>query len=233
MPDVGADPPLTAVRQLDTVRLIPSRYAVSDDSVLTRIAPDDATLAVIFDLDNATNDRLVAQANLRPGIGIDELVFGVPHYRIINAAFCHAHPLGSRFNGPDRGAWYAGTRPETALAEVIFHKSVALAEVNCFYDNISYDAYHADLASDFHDLRDQPDLRSCLDPDSYVDSQALADRLLEAGSAGIIYPSVRHEGGTCIACFRPAIVAHVRKYQRLRLIWSGARDPVTEVETRY
>jgi RES domain-containing protein len=230
---VVADPPLTDLRQLDTVRLIPSRYSIPDESVLTRLARDDATLAVIFDLDNATNDRLAAQANLLPGIGIDELLFGVPHYRIINAAFCHAHPLGSRFNGPDRGAWYAGFNIDTSLAEVIFHKTVALAEVDWFYDDMSYDAYHADLASEFHDLRDQPQHADCLSPDSYVASQALADRLLNTGSAGIIYPSVRHPGGTCIACFRPAIVAHVRKVQRQRLVWSGSQSPEVTVETNY
>jgi RES domain-containing protein len=228
-----ADPPLTDLRQLDTVRLIPSRYSSPDESVLTRIAPDDPTLALVFDLDNLTNDRLQAEANLLPGIGIDELVFGVPHYRIINAAFCHAHPLGSRFNGPDRGAWYAGINIDTSLAEVIFHKTVALAEVNWFHDDINYDAYLADLASDFHDLRDQPEHLDCLNPDSYVASQALAERLLHAGSAGIIYPSVRHPGGTCIACFRPAIVSHVRKHLRLRLIWSGDQTPTVSTELHY
>lgn len=233
MPDVAADPPLTALRQLDTVRLIPSRYSIPDDSVLTRIAPDDATLAAVFDLDNATNDRLLAEANQLPGIGIDELVFGVPHYRIINAAFSHAHPLGSRFNGPDRGAWYAGVSIDTSLAEVIFHKTVALAEVNWFNDNISYDAYLADLASDFHDFRDQRDHADCLNPDSYIASQALADRLLAVGSAGIVYPSVRHPGGTCIACFRPAIVAHVRKYQQFALTWSGSQTPSVSVAVTY
>lgn len=233
MPDVVADPPLTDLRLLDTVRLIPSRYSIPDDSVLARIAPDDTILAVVFDLDNATNDRLAAEANLLPGIGIDELVFGVPQYRIINAAFCHAHPLGSRFNGPDRGAWYAGFNIDTALAEVIFHKTVALAEVNWFQDDINYDAYLADLASDFHDLRAQPAQIDCLNPDSYVASQTLADRLLDAGSAGIIYPSVRHSGGTCIACFRPAIVAHVRKFKRLRLLWTGAQSPQVTVERTY
>ena len=215
------------------MRLIPSRYSIPDDSVLTRIAPDNATLAVVFDLDNATNDRLLAEANLLPGIGIDELVFGVPHYRIINAAFCHAHPLGSRFNGPDRGAWYAGVSVDTSLAEVIFHKTVALAEVNWFHDDVSYDAYHADLASDFHDLRDQPNYTDCLDPDSYMASQAMAERLLNAGSAGIVYPSVRQSGGTCIACFRPAIVAHVRKHQRFRLIWAGSQTPAVTVDATY
>ena len=36
------------------------------------------------------------------------------------AAFCHAHPLGSRFAGADRGAWYAGFEIETSHAEVAF-----------------------------------------------------------------------------------------------------------------
>lgn len=43
---------------------------------------------------------------------------GVPYYRIVNAAFTHAHPLGSRFNDPDRGAWYAAFELETAQAEI-------------------------------------------------------------------------------------------------------------------
>ena len=98
--------------------------------MLARIADDDTHLRDIFDLDNATNDRLLAENNLLPGIGIHELVFGIPHYRIVNATFCHPHPLGSRFNGPDRGAWYGCFEPETSQAEVAFHKSVELAEVD-------------------------------------------------------------------------------------------------------
>jgi hypothetical protein len=31
------------------------------------------------------------------------------------------------------------------------------------------------------------------------------------GSAGVVYPSVRQSGGTCIVCFRPALVNNVRK----------------------
>jgi len=64
-----------------------------------------------------------------PGIGLNELVFGVPCSRIVNAAFTHAHPLGSRFNSPERGARYAAFEIETAQAEVAFHKSVDLAEI--------------------------------------------------------------------------------------------------------
>src|SRR6185437_2003350 len=93
-----------------------------DGSVLARIADNDRHLADVFELDNATNDRLLAENDLLPGIGVHELIFGVPYYRIVNAAFTHAHPLGSRFSGPDRGAWYAAFELRTAQAEVAFHR---------------------------------------------------------------------------------------------------------------
>ena len=48
-------------------------------------------------------------------------------------------------------------------------------------------------------------------------SQALANALLYAGSNGIVYPSVRHSAGTCIACFRPALVFHPRRGQEYRI----------------
>lgn len=218
-------PRICLVRQNDTHRLIPSKYSEGGDSVLTRIADDDAHLKDIFDLDNATNDRLLAENNLLPGIGIHELVFGVPYFRIVNAAFCHAHPLGSRFNGPDRGAWYAGFELATAQAEVAFHKSVELAEVDWFEEEVTYDDYLSDFSAEFHDIRNDVQFADCLAPDSYVASQNLAQRLLDAESLGVGYPSVRREGGVCVACFRPALVMNVRKHATYQFIWKGRAEP--------
>jgi hypothetical protein len=213
------------VRRNDTHRLIPSKYGEHGESVLTRIADDDAHLRDIFDLDNATNERLLAENNLLPGIGIHELVFGVPYFRIVNAVFCHAHPLGSRFNGPERGAWYAAFELETAQAEVAFHKWIELAEVGWLEEEVTYDAYLADFSADFHDLRGDDAFADCLAPDSYLASQDLGRRLLDAGSLGIVYPSVRRGGGTCIACLRPALVMNVRKAATRRFVWQGKPEP--------
>lgn len=215
-------PPTTLVRQFDTHRLIPSKYSPGGESVLARIADDDAHLKDIFDLDNATNERLRAENNLLPGIGVDELVFGVPYYRIVNAAFCHAQPLGSRFNGLDRGAWYAAFELPTAQAEIAFHKSVELAEVGLVEETITYDDYLADFSAELHDIRGTRNFKRCLDPDSYIASQELAQRLLAEGAMGILYPSVRRAKGTCLACFRPALVMNVRKGQTYRFSWIKA-----------
>jgi RES domain-containing protein len=222
-------PKLTALRQYDTCRLIPSRFADVEDSVLAPLADDDAVLRDLFDLDNATNERLRGESGLLPGIGVDELVFGLPHFRIINAAFTYARPEGSRFNDGERGAWYCAFAAETALAEVVFHKTVEYSEINRFDDSVSYQMLLADFNAGFHDLRGADAWRDCLDPSSYIASQALAAELLECGSMGIIYPSVRDPGGTCLACFRPALVGNVRKAQTYRLTWAGSPQPAVEI----
>lgn len=218
-------PAIALVRQFDTHRLIPSRYSEGGDSVLTRIAVDDAHLRDIFDLDHATNDRLLGEHDLLPGIGIQELVFGVPYYRIVNAAFCHAHPLGGRFNGPDRGAWYAAFELATAQAEIAFHKWVELTEIGWLNEEATYDDYLADFSAELHDIRDEAAFADCLAPDSYLASQDLARALLDAGSLGIVYPSVRRREGTCIACFRPALVMNVRKAATYLFRWEGKPVP--------
>jgi hypothetical protein len=214
--------PVTNLRRFDTHRFLPAKYSPNFDSVLTRIADDDEHLQLIFELDNATNARLQAEESSTPGINWRELVFNVPNHHVVNAAFTHANPLGARFSGPDRGAWYAAFEPATAKAEVLFHKNIEFAEIDWQErEEIDYDDYLADFTAGFHDLRGIED--EALSPTSYVRSQQLAAELLEQGSLGIVYPSVRREGGTCIACFRPSIVANVRKGDRYKLIWKPLR----------
>ena len=225
-------PPITPLRQEDTHRLVPSRYLPAGDSVLTRVADDDEHLKGIFELDDATNERLLAERNQGRGIGPDELLAAVPLAAVVNAAFAHPHPLGARFNGPDRGAWYAAFDLETAQAEVGFHKTVQLAEIGMPDDSVTFDDYLADFNADFHDLRGAHGFKTCLSPVSYEASQALASDLLENGALGIVYPSVRRDGGTCVACFRPALVGRVRRAKRWRFSWRNGAGPVITRDSR-
>ena len=198
--------------------------------MLGLLACDDSHLADIFDLDSATNDRLTAESNRLPGISPLELVSGFPHYRIVNAAYCHAHPEGSRFNGPDRGAWYAAFKRDGALAEVIYHKTLTLSEINHFYDDVTYDDYLADFRGSFHDIRNESAFLDVLAPNSYIASQRLAAQLLTTGSVGIVYPSVRHPDATNLVCFRPALVNHVRRDATCHIVWEGKEQPHTRWE---
>jgi hypothetical protein len=216
-------PGLSDVFQDDTHRLIPSSFSDRDESVLTRLLEDPKELNALFELEGATNDRLLGEAGLLPGITVRELVFGVSYSQIVNAAFTHASPFGSRFNGPERGAWYAGFARETSETEVAYHKAKELREIRWQErETFTYVDFLADFRGSFHYIRGDGSFQSCLDPDSYGASQHLAAELLEAGSAGVVYPSVRHKVGTCIACFRPTLVNNVRKGASIAIEFENA-----------
>jgi hypothetical protein len=112
------------------------------------------------------------------------------------------------------------------------HRQLWLRETGWDEEETSdYADYLADFRAEFHDLREsdargvkeQPD---ALSPDSYVQSQALAAQFLGLGSAGIVYPSVRRVGGTCIVCFRPVLVTNVRKGDSFKFVFSGTSTPL-------
>ena len=217
-------PKLTNLRQDDTHRLIPSPY--SDETVLERLTSEAGQLDDLNELDGATNDRLLGEANSLPGISVHELLFGVPYAHIVNAAFCHARPSGNRFSGPERGAWYAAFALETAAAEVAYHKSRELAEINWNEPEVfTFDDYLADFRARLHDLRGDGAYARYLRPNNYGDSQALARTLLAGGSSGIVYRSVRHADGTCLVCFRPALVTNIRKGGSATITF---RDPYSQ-----
>ena len=195
--------------------------------MLARLAKDQRELEDLIELDGATNERLLGEANRLPGISVHELLFAVPYAHIVNSAFTHAHPAGGRFNGPERGAWYAAFELETAQAEIMFRKSEELREINWNEpETFTFDDYLADFRAEFHDIRGHSSYAACLDRKSYAASQALARTLLASGSSGIVYPNVRRAKGTCIACFRPALVTNVRLGGSARLTFRDSKSPL-------
>lgn len=213
-------PPLHDYAFSATHRLIPSKYS-EQGTVLAELADSDDEIRELVELDGATNARLLGEEGLLPGIGVHELIYGVPYSQIVNASFTHASPYGGRFNSNRRGAWYAGLERATSVAEVAFHKREQLREINWPDEEVATcDDYLADFSAAFHDLCGSGSgFKKFLQPQPipacYAQSQHLAGELLEQGGNGIVYPSVRRAGGTCVACFRPALVYHVRRGARL------------------
>ena len=205
-----------------TIRLVPS--ARLRDAVMTPLADDEAELALLAEIEGATSGRLIAEERGLGALTADELVHGVPHARFINASFAYARPRApNRFNPADRGAWYAALAVETCIAEVGHHLTRALADAGDFNAIVEYGEMIASMAGVFVDLRDLPD-HPGLDPDTakgYPAGNALAARARAEGHNGIIYPSVRHAGGTCIAALWPNVVQSVAQGAMYRLTWSG------------
>jgi RES domain len=218
------DAPLTRMRLKDTHRLIPSRYPPVGifDAIA---APED--LEVVLELEGWTNDRVSAELGVIRRIPSAEWAIDRPMANVIMAAFCHPHPRGGRFNGADLGAWYAAGSLDTAHAEIIHHRTRELEEIGVLDARVEMRDYLADMDAQFHDIRgDDPAFAPLYDPDSYDASQAFAGPPRAGGSNGVLYRSVRHAGGECVACFRPLLVANVRQAGHFEYRWSGTRTPV-------
>ena len=220
--------PVTREALPRTVRLVTS--ARLRDAVLLGLVDKDE-LAALAEIEGATSGRLIAEARGLGKVSPHELVHGVPHAAHINAAFAYARPRDpNRFNGPGRGAWYAALAVETCLAEVAFHLTRFLADAGRVETAVDYAELHASFAGEFLDLRGYPG-HPALDPNTaagYPHGNRLADLALAHGLNGILYPSVRQPGGTCIAALRPHAVQSVAQGDIWRLTWAGSPDPKME-----
>lgn len=214
-----------------TVRLVTT--ARLRESVLKCLADNDQELENLFEIEGATSTRLVAQDRGFESVSANEFVYGVPHAKFINAAFAYAKPKElNRFNGPGRGAWYAALDTETCLREVVYHMTGHLRQAGSFSAVVQYAEMFASLAGEYVDLRGQT--HDCLHPDpaiGYPAGNALAEAARAAGLNGIIYPSVRHTGGTCFAVLWPHAIQSVAQGAAFEVRWTGSPEPsITRLE---
>jgi hypothetical protein len=103
-----------------------------------------------------------------------------------------------------------------------------LARVNDFNATVDYAEMFASFAGEYADLRDVKPAPACLNPDpaiGYPAGNAVAASVRRRGINGIVYPSVRHAGGTCLVALWPAAVQSVAQGRLLRLQWKGGRTP--------
>nr|WP_276562446.1 RES family NAD+ phosphorylase [Hoeflea prorocentri] len=214
---------MTTICQQATVRLVPTAYY--KPPVLAPLVDDDEELAILAEIEGLTNRRLRAQSTGLPGLDPRELAFNVWGQSYINAAFAYTRSSGNRFNDASRGAWYCAFEDLTAIEEVAFHKTRELIAINVFEEETVYQSLLAGFVGDFHDLRGSGGTPACLgeEPETaYPEGQAFAEGLRKTGSRGIIYPSVRRAGGTCLVAFHPHLVQNVRPGARWKLIWDGS-----------
>ena len=216
-------PPLRRISWRGAARLIPTRYP--SVGLFDRVASAD-DLEAIVELESWTNDRVNVELGVLHTIPREEWVTGRSLASVVMAAFCHPHPRGARFSDAQRGAWYASRPLETALAESAFRRTQELQEVGVLDARVQMRLYLSDFRATFHDIRGaDPAFAPLYDPESYAASQEFARRLLAAGSHGVVYRSVRHRGGECIACFRPKLVQNVRAAAHYEFRWTGTPTP--------
>ncbi len=212
-----AEPPRRRVRWQPACRIVPTRHP--SVYLFDRVA-DAADFAALYALEALTNERVRDELGDIARVPEDERLYG-PGSGPIMAAFTHVNPLGSRFAAGDAGVFYAARSRETAMAETAFHHARFLAATAERAMHLPMRLYHVDVDATLHDLRRGFDAEH--DPADYGAARALGARLRAAGSAGVVYRSVRHAGGQCVGLFRPRGAARCLHAAILLYAWDGQR----------
>lgn len=209
---------MARIRWKPSYRLVPSRFPPT--GLFDRVArPED--LDVVLAAEALTNDRLrdeLGQIRLVPP---EERVSG-PGTTPIMAAFTHLNPEGSRFSDGTYGVYYAAHELETGIAESAHHRARFLARTHESPGEVDMRAYLADIAAELVDARNwgrrKPDI---MNRDDYKASRAFARARRAEGAGGIVYDSVRREGGQCVAIFRPRLLSPARQGTHIAFVWDG------------
>lgn len=213
-----------------TVRLISTAYI--DEPAMGPLVDDQDELGILEEIEGLTSARRSVALPVPGGLHPAELLTEADGYgwTYINAAFCYTRVTGNRFNGPERGAWYAShgaLAVETAQAEVAWHLTRELEATGVFENVTAYRELLAGFTSRFYDLAGRGG-EDVLSPDpgvAYPVGQALARDVLAGGGNGLLYPSARREGGQCLVALRPHMVQNVRQGDTWVFEWAGTAEP--------
>jgi hypothetical protein len=213
--------PRTArVRWPKTHRIVRSIYPPID---LFEDIADPADWELIAAGEAKTNPRvrdLIGAIRLIP---VERRVSG-PGASWAMAPFVHLSPhRTSRFSDGSFGAYYAGDRFEVALRETVHHFSRFMAATAEPPGSADYRELVGSVDARLHDLRGDPRFAPCLAPDDHTAGQALARKLRDAGSDGIVYPSVRFPEGFAMAAFWPDVAGAPVQGRHLCYRWNGSR----------
>lgn len=204
-------PPRSRIRHR-THRLIASRHPTT--GIFDDLTDDPEELRVAFLLESATNDRF-ALLGSRLGVLPDAEIVNGPAANIVMAAFLHVDPAGGRFSDARLGAWYAAFDVATAIAETLFHSDRRLRHsAGAFPSTIQLRELIADIECRLCDIRGERGSRPELydpDPVNYGTPQRFAAAIrwpADDGEPenGIVFDSVRREGGVNVCLFRPSLI---------------------------
>ena len=206
-------------------RIIPSRFppiSVFEDVL------DEAEFEIAYEIEAMTNDRVLDEIGDITRVPQKDRLFG-PGSSPVMAAFTHIG-VPSRFTDGHYGVYYAANCLDTAISETVFHRERFLAASNEPDMEITMRVYSNQATKPLLDIR--PDCYTPLkdpDPASYPHPQAVAAYWRQQNHNGLLYQSVRHDNGLCVALFRPNAATPVTQGMHLRYVWSGKKQRITDV----
>ena len=216
--EAGPAAPVSRVAWAETHRLVMAQFPRID---LYDDVADPHDWEALAMAQARTNPRILEAIGDLSLVPVERRISG-PGASWVMAAFTHvSKDRTSRFSDGSYGVYYAGESLETALREHTHHlgrfyaaaalEAGWLSEVRQLVGSI--DAALLDLRGD--------GFAALLDPDDYSPSQAFARQHRGDGANGIVYPSVRHAPGTCIAAFHPDVVTPPAQGDHYRYYWDA------------
>lgn len=213
--------PLASLNHQKQFRIIPSTYPPIN---FFEKVVEASEMDLLFEIESLTNERLreeVGELNL---VAPEDRVSG-HNASVVMAAFTHIH-APSRFSDGTYGIYYAGLSLETSIRETIHRRERFMQATNEPASELTMRVYEGEVLKPLHDLRKMKD-EAYYHPTHYSPAQTLGRTLRSEKSWGLVYRSVRHTGGECIAVFRPPAISLPRQAQHLKYLWNG--ESITEV----
>lgn len=181
---------------------------------------DPSEMEMLWEIESLTNERLRQEIGDLFLVPPDDRVSG-PGSSVIMAAFTHIGKP-SRFTDGSFGVYYAGLSQETAIRETVYHREQFLRATQEDSCEITMRLYKGTIKNSLHDLRSRK-FANLHHPQDYSASQHFGKEIRKSNSWGIIYNSVRHRGGFCIAAFRPRAISIPKQISHLRYVWNGEK----------
>ncbi|GAB4223285.1 MAG: RES family NAD+ phosphorylase [Gammaproteobacteria bacterium] len=182
------------------------------------VAPED--MEALWYLESLTNDRLRHETGDIRLVALEDRISG-PGASVVMAAFTHiGYP--SRFTDGSFGVYYAARTMETAIYETVYHRERFLRYTQEAAGEVGMRVYQGKVHKPLHDIR-TPTYRRLHDPNNYTHAQVFGKQLRQQQAWGIVYHSVRHPGGDCIAALRPPAISIPIQTEHLVYVWNGER----------
>jgi hypothetical protein len=215
------------VRWATACRIVPTRYPAV--TLFDRVA-DPADFDALYALEALTNERVRDELGQVERVPVADRIYG-PGSGPVMAAFTHVNTEGSRFSGGAYGVFYAARDRATAVAETRYHQGRFMAATAQAAQHLPMRLYHVAIDAKLHDLRllppaqeqshaaaSTPDVHHITD---YSAARTLGAQLRSAGSAGVVYRSVRQAKGQCVGLFSPRGASACLHAAFLLYAWDG------------
>lgn len=217
-------PPKRKPRWKHQYRIIPAQVPLTD--LFERLDMTEHMTRALWASQARINPRILQQTGHLHWIRNGDMLHGL-HASIVMGAFTHTR-IPTWFSDGLFGIYYATRSQLTAIHETVYRKQRYAVERGVPPQGFHMRVWIGEVLKSCYDIRAKP-YNNLHDPDNYGPSQAFTRFLLGADpdAYGIVYHSVRHAGGDCLAALRPVTVSLPKQGAHLVYQWNGTK--ITEV----